>query len=186
MPQKLFPNQQDNETISMIVREHWFHLFLKILVWVFFAAALVLFNRFAQTYAPGLLQGAIGKVTLLFVQVYTLFLVLSLFLIFAFYYLTMQVITSVRIVDINQEGLFSHVISELNVDKIEDVTSEVNGIFGTIFNYGDVTIQTAGKEEHFIFQSVPNPAEIEKVVLDLYEKNSNFAKDVAADNKNNS
>src|ERR1700722_13270313 len=111
MPHKLFPNQEDNETISLVVREHWFHLFLKILVWVFFAAALVLFNRFAQTYVPSILQGTFGQVTLLFVQVYTLFLVLSLFLIFSFYYLTMQVITSIRIVDINQEGLFSHIIS---------------------------------------------------------------------------
>ena len=169
MPHKLFPNQEDNETISLVVREHWFHLFLKILVWVFFAAALVLFNRFAQADLPGILDGTEGQVTLLFVQVYTLFLVLALFLIFNFYYLTMQVITNIRIVDINQEGLFSHVISELNVDKIEDVTSRVNGIFGTIFNYGDVLIQTAGKEEHFIFHSVPNPTEIEKVVLKLYE-----------------
>ena len=179
MPHKLFPNQGDEETISLIVREHWFHLFLKILVWVFFAAALVLFNRFAQAYVPNILEGNQGRVTLLFVQVYTLFLVLGLFLIFAFYYLTMQIITNIRIVDITQEGLFSHVISELNVDKIEDVTSQVNGIFGTIFNYGDVIIQTAGKEEHFIFHSVPNPGEIEKVVLDLYEKNSNPAKDAA-------
>lgn len=166
---KLFPNQKDDETISLVVREHWFHLFLKILVWIFFAAALVLFNRFAQAYVPTILEGTQGKVTLLFTQVYTLFLVLSLFLIFNFYYLSLQIITNVRIVEISQEGLFSHTISELNVDKIEDVTSQVNGIFGTIFNYGDVIIQTAGKEEHFIFESVPNPSQIEKVVLDLYE-----------------
>ena len=166
---KLFPNQKDDETISLVVREHWFHLFLKILVWVFFAAALVLFNRFAQAYVPTILEGTQGKVTLLFTQVYTLFLVLSLFLIFNFYYLSLQIITNVRIVEISQEGLFSHTISELNVDKIEDVTSQVNGIFGTIFNYGDVIIQTAGKEEHFIFERVPNPSQIEKVVLDLYE-----------------
>ena len=166
---KLFPNQKDDETISLVVREHWFHLFLKILVWIFFAAALVLFNRFAQAYVPTILEGTQGKVTLLFTQVYTLFLVLSLFLIFNFYYLSLQIITNVRIVEISQEGLFSHTISELNVDKIEDVTSQVNGIFGTIFNYGDVIIQTAGKEEHFIFESVPTQSQIEKVVLDLYE-----------------
>jgi hypothetical protein len=148
------------------------------LVWLFFASFLVLFNRFAHIYIPNIYQGTFGPVTLLFTQVYTLFLVLSLFLIWIFYYLGAQVITDIRIVDITQEGLFSHTVSELHIDKIEDVTSQVNGILGTLFNYGDVYIQTAGTLERFEFRNVPNPAEIEKIILDLYEKNSNFAKDV--------
>jgi hypothetical protein len=126
---------------------------------------------------PNLFLGTFGQTTLIFTQVYTLFLVLSLFLIFVFYYLSIQVITSIRVVDITQEGLFSHTVSELHIDKIEDATSQVNGVFGTIFNYGDVYVQTAGAAERFVFDNVPNPATIEKLVLDLYEKNSNFAKD---------
>lgn len=179
MPSKLFPSQQDNETIYLVVREHWFHLFLKILVWVFFAAALVMFNRFAHAYLPNLYLGSFGPITILFTQVYTLFLVLSLFLIWIFYYLGSQVITDIRIVDITQEGLFSHTVSELHIDKIEDATSQVNGIFGTLFNYGDVYVQTAGATDRFEFHSVPDPAGIEKMILDLYEKNSNFAKEGA-------
>jgi len=174
---KLFPSQLDEEKIYLVVREHWVHLFLKVLVWVFFAAALVLFNRFANQYVPEILEGASGQVTLLFTQVYTLFMALSLFLIFTFHYLNIQVITNIRIVDVTQVGLFSHTVSELHIDKIEDVTSRTTGIFGTIFNYGDVYIQTAAAVERFEFNDVPNPAEIEKVILDLYEKNSNFAKE---------
>jgi hypothetical protein len=179
MAHKLFPSQQDDETIYLVVREHWFVLFLQFLVWVFFAAALIVFNRFAQANLPNLYIGITGEVTLLFTQVYSLFLALSLFLIWVFYYLNVQIITNMRIVDVNQEGLFSHVVSELNVDKIEDVTSQVNGLFGTIFNYGNVIIQTAGKEEHFDFRNVPNPSAIERIVLDLYQNSSNIAKDIA-------
>lgn len=177
LSKKLFPSQLADEEIYMVVREHWFHLFLKTLVWIFFAAILVMFNRFAKTYLPGLFEGFSGQVTQLFIQVYTLFLTLSLFLIFIFYYLNLQIITNIRIVDVTQEGLFSHTISELHIDKIEDVTSQTNGLFGTIFNYGHVFVQTAGTIERFEFQDVPNPADIEKLILDLYEKNSNFAKE---------
>jgi hypothetical protein len=81
------------------------------------------------------------------------------------------------VVDIDQVGLFSHVVSELHIDKIEDVTSETEGIFGTIFNYGQVFVQTAATIERFEFDNVPNPAGIEKLILDLYEQNSNFAKE---------
>ena len=79
--------------------------------------------------------------------------------------------------DVTQEGLFNHTVSELHIDKIEDVTSKTTGFFGTIFNYGDVYVQTAGTIERFEFVDVPNPASIEKMILDLYEKNSNLAKD---------
>jgi hypothetical protein len=106
-------------------------------------------------------------------------LVMSLFLIITIYYLNIQIITNLRVVDVSQEGLFSHTISELHIDKIEDATSQTNGVLGTIFNYGDVFVQTAGTVERFDFHNVPDPAAIEKIVLDLYEKNSNFAKDAA-------
>jgi hypothetical protein len=176
MNHKLFPSQQEGEEIYLLVREHWMHLFLKILIWLFFAAVLIIFERFAQANLPGLFVGTWGLATLLFTQLYTLFLVLTLFLIIVLYYLNIQIITSIRVVDISQEGLFSHVVSELHIDKIEDATSQTTGILGTIFNYGHVFVQTAGAVDRFDFHNVPNPAAIEKLILDLYEKNSNFAK----------
>src|ERR1035441_9378821 len=177
MPKKLFPSQLDDETIYLVVREHWFHLTLKLLAWAFFAFLLVLFERAGQANIPQLFQGVWGQITLLFIQIYTLMLVMSLFLIIVIYYLNIQIITNLRVVDVSQEGLFSHTISELHIDKIEDATSQTNGLFGTIFNYGDVFVQTAGTVERFDFHNVPDPVAIEKMVLDLYEKNSNFAKD---------
>lgn len=167
---KLFPSQLESEQIYLVVREHWFHLFLKLLVWVFFAAFLVLFNIYARAWLPNLFTDRPGQITALFTQVYTLFLVLSLFLILLMYYLNIQIITNIRIVDVTQTGLFSHVVSELHIDKIEDVTSKIHGFFGTIFNYGDVYVQTAGTVERFEFLEVPNPSGIEKIILDLYEQ----------------
>ncbi len=178
MPKKFFPSQLDTETVHLMVREHWMALFLKLLVWVFFATALVLFNRFAGQYLPAIFEGLWGNITSLGIQAYSLFLTLALFLIFVFYYLNVQIITDIRIVDITQTGLFSHTISELHIDKMEDATSNTNGILGTIFNYGNVYIQTAGTVERFEFENVPDPAGIEKLILDLYEKNSNFSKKI--------
>ncbi len=94
--------------------------------------------------------------------------------------MNIEIITDIRVVEVDQIGLFNHTISELHIDKIEDATSETVGVFGTIFNYGNVYVQTAGTTERFEFHHVPNPAAIEKLVLDLYEKNSNFAKEGTA------
>ena len=167
---KLFPSQLDDEKIFIVVRQHWIVLAGKLIIWFIFAAALVLFRRYGQAYLPGLFEGDIGTVTTLFLQIYSLFLVLALFLIWLLYYLNIQVITDRRIVDIDQVGLFSHVVSELHIAKIEDVTSETNGVFGTLFSFGMVFVQTAGTIERFEFDNVPDPEKIEKLILSLYDK----------------
>ena len=177
MARKLFPSQEENEQIFLVIREHWVHLLLKVIVWLFFAGLLIYAENFAKTNLPGIFVGIPGEFTVLVIQLYDLLLTLSIFLIFVFYYLNIQVITNIRVVDISQEGLFDHTVSELHIDKIEDATSQITGWLGTIFNYGDVFVQTAGTHERFDFHNVPNPAGIEKLVLDLYEKNSNFSKE---------
>jgi hypothetical protein len=174
---RLFPSQLDSETIYMVVREHWVQLALKLILWLLFALALVFFEIYAPQTFPDLFSGFAGQVTFIFTQVYTLFLILTLLILWMLHYLNIQVITSLRVVDISQQGLFAHIISELHIDKIEDVTSEVDGILGTIFDYGMVYIQTAGTKERFEFENIPHPGQIEKLVLSLYEKNSNFAKE---------
>ncbi|MBI3232362.1 MAG: hypothetical protein HYZ51_04780 [Candidatus Doudnabacteria bacterium] len=167
---KLFPSQAEDETIHIVVRQHWVVLLKKLIIWFIFAAALVLFRRFGESYLPGLFESEVGAVTQLFVQVYTLFLTLSLFLIWLIYYLNVQIITDRRIVDIDQVGLFHHEVSELHIENIEDVTSDVSGVLGTIFNYGDVFVQTAGTVDRFEFSDVPSPGAINKLILDLYEQ----------------
>ena len=167
---KLFFSQQDDEKIYVVVRQHWIVLIKKLVVWFIFALALALFRKYGLLWFPGLFDNDYGKVVTLFVQIYTLFLTLSLFLIWLLYYLNVQIITSLRIVDIDQVGLFFHEVSELHIEKIEDVTSDISGILGTIFNYGDVFVQTAGTKDRFEFSDVPNPGAINKLVLDLYEQ----------------
>lgn len=169
---KLFPSQQETEKIYLVIREHWFRLLLKFIVWAIAAAVLVTFQRWAPNIIPGLFEGVPGQVTRLFEQIYFMILLLGLFIIVVLHYLNTHVVTQIRVVDIDQKGLFSHIISELHIDKIEDVTSATNGIFGTIFNYGNVYVQTAGTKEHFEFDNVPNPAAINKLILDLYEQNN--------------
>jgi uncharacterized membrane protein YdbT with pleckstrin-like domain len=167
---KLFPSQQDDEKVYIVVRQHWIMLAKKLIIWFMFALALVLFRAYGEASLPGLFGGDIGQVTRLFMQIYTLFLVLALFLIWLIYYLNVQIITDRRIVDIDQVGLFHHEVSELHIENIEDVTSDISGVFGNLFNYGMVYVQTAGSRERFEFDQVPNPGKINKLLLDLYEK----------------
>lgn len=168
----LFPGQQSNERIYIVVRQHWIYLVQKLGFWLIFVIAFLLYKRYVPEMIPQLFTGEWGQVTRLFEQVYGLFLLLVVFLIWVFYYLNMQVITNLRIVDMDQRGLFHHEVSELHIDKIEDVTTKIRGFFGTLFDYGYVYVQTAAAVDQFEFENVPHPARIEKLILDLYEQRS--------------
>jgi uncharacterized membrane protein YdbT with pleckstrin-like domain len=90
-----------------------------------------------------------------------------LFTQFVTHYLDVNVVTDKRIVHIIQVGLFSRKVSELDLGRVQDVTSEVHGIIATMLNYGNVIVQTAGEHERFIFEKVPNPHGARERILEL-------------------
>jgi len=102
-------------------------------------------------------------------SLFFLFCWLFLFQAFIDYYLDMWIVTNKRILNIEQTGLFNRRVSELRLYRIQDVTATVNGALHTVFNYGDVEIQTAGEKERFMFEDVPNPNQVSKAVLQLAE-----------------
>jgi len=168
--QELFPGQQPEERIYLVLHIHWIVLASRILIWLMFAAFLALGDWLVTTYIPILKTPPyVGYIDLL-KSVYVMFLTLGLLIVWVMYYLNIQIITNERVVDITQRSLIHHTISELHLSRIEDVTAEVSGIFGTLLDYGHVYVQTAGETERFIFHQVPNPQAIEKLILDLYEQ----------------
>ncbi len=167
---RFFPGQQENEIIHLIVREHWFFLFLRMCVWLIFAAVLILFKIYGPTLVPSIFEGTALPYVDLFQNVYMLLLTLGLFMIWTLYYLNVQIITNKRVVDVNQYAIFRQKISELLLPNIEDVTSEVTGFFGTILEYGNILVQTAGEKDNFRFERVPNPRGVSKLISDLLER----------------
>lgn len=86
---------------------------------------------------------------------------------FVDYYLDITIVTNDRILDIEQKGIFGRQISELDLSRIQDVNSEIKGIFPTIFNYGLVEVQTAGDEAQFEFHDTPSPNHVRQRVIEL-------------------
>jgi hypothetical protein len=165
----LFPGQQENEKIYVITRQHWVVFGMKLLVWLMFAAILIIVDWLIETYAPVLKTSPYIDYLNLVRSIYLMFLVLGLLIAWAMYYLNMQIVTNERIVDITQTSLLHHTISELHLSRIEDVTAEVHGLSQTFLDYGNVYVQTAGEMVRFEFDRIPNPAKVNKLILDLYE-----------------
>jgi len=165
-----FPGQQPNEKIYIETRQHWMVLAGRVVTWVLFAAILIFIDWAINSYAPGLKSSPYLEYVNLFKSIYLMFLCLGLLIIWIMYHLNVQIVTNERIVDITQNSLLHHTISELHLSRIEDVTAESKGLLQTFLNYGNVYAQTAGETQRFVFDRVPNPAYIAKIILDLYEQ----------------
>jgi membrane protein YdbS with pleckstrin-like domain len=160
------PNQLPDEKIIKILRRHLFILFKKVLVFLIMIIIPFGFFTVIMYWQPDFLVGELTyPLMVLAVSVYYLFVWLFFFFIFIDYYLDAWIITSERIIDIDQEGFFSRTISEQRLTRVQDVTSEVKGFLPTLLKYGDVFVQTAAEQERFIFMEVPNAEKVRDLII---------------------
>ena len=86
---------------------------------------------------------------------------------FLTWFFNVNIVTDERIIDIDFYNLIYKEVSDANIDKIQDVTYKMGGVVRTIFNYGDVIIQTASELPNFDFLAVPKPDRVAKILQDL-------------------
>lgn len=165
-----FPEKRHDEYVILTLRRHWIVLFLQLSRLSFLAAVPIIaymtahFGFAVDFFANSPLYPILVIVT----SLYYLFVWESFFRDFLDYYLDVWVLTNQRIVSTEQKGLFNRMISELNIIKIEDVTSDVKGFFATFLDYGEVRIQTAGAQERFFFKQIPHPRQVAEMIMQAH------------------
>jgi len=86
---------------------------------------------------------------------------------FLIWFFNVSIVTNKRIVDIDFHNLLYKEVSDAEIENIEDVTYKMGGAVRTIFDYGDVLVQTASEVPNFDFLAVPKPDEVVKVLQQL-------------------
>lgn len=156
-----FETQDPGEKIILFLRQHPLTNLPWILVAIVMALAPMLLSFFPLlSFLPAnLITAALLLWYLLVVAV-----VLEGFL---YWFFNVYIVTDERIIDFDFYNLIYKEISEAKIDKIQDVTYKVGGVVRTLFNYGDVLIQTAGTIPNFDFAAVPNPSEVVRILQAL-------------------
>jgi len=68
------------------------------------------------------------------------------------------------VIDIDFSTVIYREVTEAGLKQIEDITSKSGGYFASLFDYGDVFIQTAGTDVNIEFLKIPKPAEVVSIV----------------------
>ncbi len=86
---------------------------------------------------------------------------------FISWFFNIYIVTDQRIVDIDFLYLLYKQFSEAELSKIQDINYSTGGLVATIFNYGNVTIETAGEMPNLEFSKVPFPDKVVQTIRKL-------------------
>jgi len=97
---------------------------------------------------------------------YWLFTWIGAFAAFTDYYLDHWTITNHRIMSVDQQGFFDRKVSSLHLNRIQDVMTEIEGLFGELFGYGTLSVETAGDDRtRFRMTGVANASHIRDLIM---------------------
>lgn len=165
-----FKDLEDNEEIIKVVHRNWFYIFEQFLMLILVLGIFIGATVAVPIFYPNILASANQNFILFAQNFFMLAIWIYGFMIWIDYYFDVWIVTSERVVNIEQKGLFTRKVSELRYNKIEDVTVEVIGFIPTMINYGDIQIQTAAEEEEFRFRTVSDPYHLKNLIMDMQKK----------------
>jgi hypothetical protein len=110
------------------------------------------------------LDGTGGKVVAVVCLAWFLVFAVRSYFIWFRYHNDLWVVTDQRIIDSTRRHWFHHAMASADLDDVEDMKIRKEGLFPTMFNYGDVRLQTAGEQPNFILSGIPRPNDVMALV----------------------
>lgn len=166
---KYFESQQSDEEVILVVRKHPLSVLPAFLLsGLGYIIGLVMLFVFPFAF-PVLVSGFVYNVYILVVSIIFILNTAILFRSWVLHYLHVAILTDSHFVEISQSGMFSRKISQMTLDKIQDVSSNQKGMTDTMFNLGTVEVQSAGELPNFIIEYVPDPNAIARKIMEVQE-----------------
>lgn len=157
-----FETQNPGETVILFLRAHPITQLSWIIATIFFIILPLFFNLFLINLVT------IHEIIFINILWYTGT--------FSYAYLNLiswlfnvGIVTNQRVVDVDFHSLLYKEVSATVISKIEDVTVKTGGFIRSIFDYGNLFIQTAGTYSNIEFPNIPHPTEASSIINNLME-----------------
>lgn len=168
-PKVTFENQNDDEKILLFLRRE----FITNISWILGSVLLLLLPLLLFVLVRSFFSVLPPNYILVAILSYYLLVLSYMFTNFITWYFNINLVTNERIVDIDFEDLVYKNIAETKLSLVQDVSYTQTGAIRTVFDYGDVLIQTAGTIDNFDLQAIPLPERVVNIVEDLIGKGEN-------------
>lgn len=165
-----FPGQADEEHIQVLVRKHWI---VDVKVTIFFVILVGIPSAITLAVAIFAWDKTLDATSLLVMQglwAYLLLIFSVLYMAWLNEELDVVIVTNERIVSHDQVDVFHKQISETSIAQIQDVKGVEKGMWGNLFNYGSLEVQTAAKDIIFNIEHVKDPYSVARKILDVRDR----------------
>lgn len=85
---------------------------------------------------------------------------------------SMMILDDDKIIIINQTGIFDRTVSQIQINKISDISFRKKGLWQTIGNFGSIAIQINSAAEKIIVNNLKHPETVQK---ELWAAQEEFA-----------
>ena len=173
-----FVDQEDNERIELLLREHWFSNIGWVVITFIGLLLPLCIIQVDQNMALGILYQVPGNILFGLLLVWYLLLLGYVVENFLNWYFNIYIITNLHIIDINFVSLLYRDMVSARLDDIQDVSSKIKGIAQSTFNFGDVLVETAGEARNMNFENVSHPDAVADRIQDLQEAQERRGDDI--------
>ncbi len=163
-----FDTQEEQEQIILLLRKHW----ITNLGWVMIAILLLIIPvfLFPLLFTHGILPLIPANFSFIGILIWYLITFGFVLVNFISWYFNVYIVTNERIIDVDFLQLLYKQMASTRVSRVQDLTYKLGGVIQSIFDFGDVFIQTAGEEPNFDFNAVPHPEQVVRTISELTEK----------------
>lgn len=152
-------NLRPDEKVDIVIRRHW----------IAFAFLLIYF--LAGIFLSGVLLFVLPLSFGYFIIVcFWMYYLMFLYISWINYELDIFVFTNNRIICIEQKSFLNRAVAETTLDKIQEVNIETKGLLANIFDFGTLTIITAGSSPSFDMTYSPKPMVNARYINNLADK----------------
>lgn len=169
---------EPGESIIRVVRKHWFILLTQTIGIAFgWIAPLLLFSFMFLVHDTTInpfiaLADSINiyKPLAFFGAAWTLISWMLLFGVWTDFYLDTWIITTARLIAVDQKGFFRRSVASFRFERLQDLTIEVDGLIPTLLDFGTIKADTASHTNYFILRGIPHPRDIKALIQEHADK----------------
>ncbi len=161
-------NLLPDEEVKLVLQRHWIVLFY---IWWYFAFLIIslIFMVFYANKIP-----VVGQYVNIVLVIYTAVFMLFIYINWMRYELDLYIITTKRIIWLDEVSFLNRHVSECLLDKVQEVNWKTTWLLSNLLNYWEVTIHTASEASDFKMEVMPNALENARLIsnhLNTYKSN---------------
>jgi len=164
-----FATQKSTEKVYALIRKHW----ITNINWVFRYILYSILPIILIILVIGLKLNTTFlslKAFFLIIMIYYSFIFTNIIRLFFNWYFNLFFITDERIIQYKFKILGKYIISEINLENIDDIKQSSGGFLGQFLDFGDLEVCGENVNTQMFLNKIAKPTEIRTIVTDLFKQ----------------